>query len=218
MRILGIDEAGRGPCIGPMVMCGYLVEEGNVAELKKLGVKDSKLLSPQAREKMAPKLEKLAEDIILLKIPASKIDELRSVTNLNKLEIERMQELINVMEPDKAIIDAPEANTKKFREKILCKLKNKKLHLITENFADKNYPEVSAASVIAKVCRDNEIRKLQKVHGDFGSGYPSDPRTIKFLKDWTKENKHLPDFVRKSWLTIQWIVSENEQKKLDGFW
>src|SRR3972149_2021104 len=97
MRILGIDEAGRGPVIGPMVMCGYLVREEKVPKLKKLGVKDSKMLSRSKREELFPQLQKLAEDVIVLVIPAAEIDALRTVTNLNKLEIERMCHMVKLI-------------------------------------------------------------------------------------------------------------------------
>ena len=214
--ILGIDEAGRGPVIGPLVMCGYLVDKANVKELKNLGVKDSKLLSAKKRSSLFAKLMKLSDDLVVLKIPANQIDKERDISNLNKLEISRMQHIINLLEPDKVIIDAIESNTKKFYEKIICKI-DKKIKLVTENFADKRYLEVGAASIIAKVHRDDEIRKLHKKHGNFGTGYPSDPRTIKFLKDWIKKNKEFPSFVRKSWATAQCIKTEKEQVSLKVF-
>ncbi len=215
--VLGIDEAGRGPVIGPLVMCGYLVKEDRIGELRELGVKDSKLLTPKKRESLVPKLKKIAEDIIVLQLPSQEIDKLRTVTNLNKLEIERMRQMIEMLCPGKAVIDAPEANTKKFSEKILFKLKHKGFELITENFADKRYPEVGAASIIAKVHRDAEISKLHKEYGFFGSGYSSDPITIAFLKNWLQNNKDFPGIVRKSWITATSLKKEKEQSKIISF-
>lgn len=215
MKILGIDESGRGPCIGPLVMCGYLVDEKNLAKLEKIGVKDSKMLSSQKRESLLPKLKKIAEDYVLLKVSAEEIDELRTVTNMNKLEIERMQQLINTLAPDKVVLDALEANEKKFLRKVKGGIEVD-AEIIAENFADRNYLEVGAASIMAKVHRDEEIKKLQRTYGDFGSGYPSDERTINFLKDWIKK-KQLPGCVRKSWLTIQWLRAEAEQIKINEF-
>lgn len=216
MKILGIDEAGRGPCIGPLVMCGYLVDEKKIPQLKKIGVKDSKMLTEKKRTSLEKKLKKIADDFILFNIPANKIDNIRSVTNLNRMEIERMQEMINLLSPDRAVIDALEANTKKFYKKVSENLNNG-TELVVENFADKRYVVVGAASIMAKVCRDNEIKKLHKKHGFFGSGYPSDPDTINFLKDLIKKNKELPHFVRKSWLTIHYLRTEKEQSKLMKF-
>jgi len=215
MKILGIDEAGRGPVIGPLVMCGYLIDEAKIQKLKELGVKDSKSLSTKKRYILRPILESIADDYIILKIKACDIDKLRTRTNLNKIEIERMQQIINSLEPDKVIIDAIERNTKNFREKILAGI-NKDIEVIAENFADKKYHVVSAASIIAKVYRDEEILALRK-HGFNGSGYPSDPRTIEFLKKCLVEKNEFPDFVRKTWVTAQYIKEEREQSKLSRF-
>ena len=196
-------------------MCGYLVDKKNVPKLKKLGVRDSKLLTAKKRESLISGLKKICDDFILLKITAGEIDKIRTVTNLNKLEIERMQHMIKMFEPDKVIIDSLEVNTKRFSCKVCDGLKIKSL--VVENFADKNYLEVSAASILAKVHRDNEIKKLHKKHGFFGTGYPSDERTIRFLKNWIKRNKEFPDFVRKSWITAQFIKEEKEQSKIMDF-
>ena len=215
MNILGIDEAGRGPVIGPMVMCGYLVEEERVHELKALGVKDSKLLSPEKREELFPKIKAIARDMVVLSIPAKEIDRLRTETNLNKLEIERMRQMIMLLRPDVAKIDAPEANTVKFHGKVARGISNTKI--VAENFADKRHVEVGAASIIAKVHRDREISKLHGKYGFFGSGYASDDRTIRFLKDWLQNNNDFPDIVRKSWITAITMKSEREQKKLAQF-
>ncbi len=214
MKILGIDEAGRGCVIGPLVMCGYLIDESKLKELKKMGVKDSKLLTAKKRSEIKEKIEKIADDFILLKVSAREIDKLRNISNLNKVEIERMQHIINLLRPDKAIVDAIEANTKKFHQKLIARLNG--TEVIAENFADKKYPIVGAASILAKVHRDAEIEELNKRY-DFGSGYTSDPRTISFLKNWAKRNKDFPDFVRKSWITIQVIRREQQQRNMSDF-
>ncbi len=215
MRILGIDEAGRGCVIGPLVMCGYLVDSSNVEKLRKLGVKDSKMLSAAKRESMLKELMVIADDYVVLSVTAEEIDKMRTVSNLNKVEIRRMQQLINALEPDRVILDALESNEKRFLQKIKAGIKTD-AEIIAENFADKNYLEVGAASIVAKVHRDGEIKKLHKDHGDFGSGYSSDPKTITFLKECIKK-KQLPDFVRKSWMTVQWIREEAEQAKMSRF-
>jgi ribonuclease HII len=214
MKILGIDESGRGPVVGPMVMCGYLIDEKKLSLLRSTGVKDSKMLSVEQREAMEPELRALACDMILLKISAKEIDKNKSVSNLNKLEISKMQQMINLLNPDKVIIDSPERNTKRFKEKILNNIDNKKVHIIAENFADKNHQPVSAASVVAKVNRDAEIKKLHKKYGDFGTGYPHDEKTVKFLKDWIQKNKEFPDCVRNTWITAQEIVRNKQQRTL----
>ncbi len=195
-------------------MCGYMIDEKNMPKLRSTGVKDSKLLAKKKRESIEKEIKKIAEDFIVLSISAAEIDRMRTRTNLNRIEIERMQEIINALEPDKVTIDAPEADTEKFHSKVSQKVKNRNIEIVAENFADKNHIEVAAASVIAKVERDNKIKELHKKHGFFGSGYTSDERTVTFLKNWIENNKEFPGFVRKSWLTAQWIKSEKEQKSL----
>lgn len=217
MKILGIDEAGRGPVLGPLVMCGYLVDEKKVCKLKDCGVKDSKMLTQGSREKIFPKLKKICDDFVVLKVSAKQIDKLRTKSNLNKLEIEKMQHIINLFEPDKVVVDAIEANTGRFKSKLMTGIEDNGMEILAENFADRKYYEVGAASIFAKVNRDREIQRLQKKYGNFGSGYTSDERTIKFLKDWIKMNKEFPDIVRKSWITAIEIKNNKEQKKLKCF-
>lgn len=206
-----------GPVVGPLVMCGYLIDESKVEKLRDMGVKDSKMLTPKKRQKLVPKLKKLADDFILVKITPQEIDRLRDISNLNKIEITKMRQIINALKPDKVIIDAPEVNTVKFGKKITEGLRHNGFDLIAENFADKKYAEVGAASIIAKVHRDREIEKLHRKHGFFGSGYTSDERTIKFLKNWMKMNKEFPHFVRKSWITAVLIKEETQKKKVREF-
>ena len=213
MKILGIDEAGRGPVIGPMVMCGYLIDSDNLPRLKEIGVKDSKMMTAEKREAMVPALKKISDDYITLKIKADELD----ARNINKIEIEKMQHIINALNPDVAVIDAPEVNTTAFSKKIMAEVRIKTVKVISENYADKKYPEVGAASVIAKVERDKEIAKLHKQHGFFGSGYSHDETTIRFLKDWIKKNKEFPNFVRKSWATSQRLLEEKEQATIARF-
>src|SRR3989338_7731785 len=102
MKILGIDEACRGPVIGPLVMCGYLVDESKLNDLKKTGVKDSKMLSGGRREEICPALKLIASDYIILEKSAAEIDILRGVSNLNRMEISMMAEIINALRPGRA--------------------------------------------------------------------------------------------------------------------
>lgn len=224
-RILGIDEAGRGPVIGPLVICGFLLSEDKLETLVKWRVRDSKKISPRMRGFFYGRLKKLADDYAVIKLDAADIDRLRTETNLNRIEIKHMQAIINATKPDVAIIDAIEANTDRFRSAILAGLKKElqerekagKFELICENYADANYPIVGAASIIAKVIRDAEVRKLEEKYGSFGSGYPSDPRTMKFLKDWLEKHKEFPAFVRRSWMTAKAMKKDHAQKGLKIF-
>jgi len=213
MKILGIDEAGRGCCIGPLVMCGYLIDERRLDKIKAIGAKDSKQLSDSQRRVLLPKLEKLADDLLVLRAEPHEITHI----NLNKLEIDKMQNIINSFDADRVIVDAIEANTKKFSRKLMSGVDDKKIELIAENYADSKYPEVSAASIVAKVRRDQNIIKLHREYGFFGSGYPNDPYTINFLRNWIKKNSIFPPIVRKKWITVKNLMKEKEQTKVGGF-
>ena len=216
MLIAGLDEAGRGAVVGPMFICGVSIEENKIGKLKELGVKDSKLLSPWKRQELYPKIKKLVK-YHLIKITAQEIDMLRSVSNLNRLEARKFAEIIDKLNPNKVIVDAPEVNLRKYEGMIRKYLKNKEVELVVENYADKKYTIVGAASIIAKVNRDKSIKELeQKLGKKIGRGYSGDPITIKFLKELIREGK-LPEYIRKSWITTKEILSKKEQKNLVFF-
>ena len=67
---------------------------------------------------------------------------------------------------------------------------------------------MSAASILAKVTRDNVLINLRR-HHDLGSGYPSDSKTVNFVKKYYKINQNMPVFVRKSWKPVQKIMILN---------
>ena len=199
MKIIGIDEAGRGPVIGPLVVGGVAVEEEKLEKIVKLQLKDSKRLTPARRKVMARRINKIAE-CHTVHIQAMDIDNLRSKgINLNEIEKIAIKKVISSANPDFAYIDCLDINPQRFCDE-MENFRNS-LRVIAEHKADDTYPIVSAASIIAKVERDMEIDKLRKEYRDIGSGYPSDPKTIAFLKKYSYEN--LPDFVRKSWATVK---------------
>ncbi|EOD42740.1 RNase HII [Candidatus Nanobsidianus stetteri] len=211
--ILGIDEAGRGPIIGPMVIAGYCIEEEKIDLLRSLGVKDSKELTRKQREYIYNEIIKLTDKYKYIIIDPETIDYYVYRNKLNYLEFENMIKIIEEIKPDKVIIDSPLVNTKKVIEYIKNNLKIN-VEIIAENKADKKYPIVSAASIIAKVIRDREIDKIkEKINIDFGSGYPSDERTIEVLK---KDYDKIKDYVRESWMTIK-KIRKGEQKNILDF-
>jgi ribonuclease HII len=214
MLICGIDEAGRGPVIGPMVIAGFMIEESKLNELQKLEVKDSKKILPNKRKKIFDELIKLNAKYFIVEITPKEIDDaLESATiNLNWLEAINTAKVINKLKPKKAYIDCPSNNSEKYKKYLLNLLDDKNIELIVEHKADDKYLVAGAASILAKVTRDNEIEKLRKIHGDFGSGYPSDPKTIEFIK----ENYNLPIF-RKTWDTWKKATLKKTQKTLNSF-
>ncbi len=219
MRILGIDEAGKGCIIGPLVICGYMIDDKKAGKLREWNVRDSKLVSPRRRGFLYGKLKELADDFVVLKISAEEIDRNRTVSNLNKLWYRRVAEIMNLLAPGHVFIDALEADVKKCAEKLRKHLgeKMKKVEMTCESAADARYPVVGAASIIAKVVRDAEVGKLREQFGDFGSGYTSDPRTIIFLKNWIEKNKQFPAFVRHSWVTAHELRKNKIQSRLNDF-
>ncbi|MFP3167215.1 MAG: ribonuclease HII [Candidatus Nanopusillus sp.] len=210
--ILGIDEAGRGPVIGPMVIAGYCIEEEKIELLKSLGVRDSKELTRKQREDIYNEIIKLTDKYKYIIIDPKTIDYYVYRNRLNYLEFENMIKIIEEIKPDKVIIDSPMVNTKKVIEYIKNNLKIN-VEIVAENKADKKYPVVSAASIIAKVIRDREIDKIkEKINIDFGSGYPSDEKTIEVLK---KDYDKIKGYVRESWMTIKRIRKEDQKNILD---
>lgn len=212
MLICGIDEARRGPVIGPMVMCGVLVSEEDSQKLKFLGVKDSKLLTPKKREELFPKIKKIIKAYEAVIIQPEEIDEaVRSQElNLNRLEAVKTAVILNKLRPDKAIIDCPSTNIKSYLSYLRIYLHKKDLEIRAEHNAER-YPVVAAASIIAKVTGDSELKKIQsKIKENIGSGYPSDPATKEFL---SRHYKRYPHIFRKTWETYK-RVSEPKQKTL----
>lgn len=153
MKICGVDEAGRGPVIGPLVICAYCIDEKELPELLKLKVKDSKLLTPKQRASLYSKLKKLSKDFKLAVIPAQEIDSRNAVgTNLNQLEALKIAELLDELRPDVVYVDSPTSpKAEKFAGMIFEKSVHKNIKIIAEHKADVKYPVVSAASILAKV-------------------------------------------------------------------
>lgn len=212
--VCGIDEAGRGPLIGPMVMAGVLFDEAVLPKLTQLGVKDSKLVPPEKRAALYEKIISLSSAHKLVIIPPSEIDAAVESINLNNLEANTCASIINQLGGSRVIVDCPSPNIAAYRSLILSMLSNKDIDAVVEHKADANHVACSAASILAKVTRDGEVEKLHRKIGDFGSGYLSDPKTIAFF------NEHFgkfPGAFRKSWAPYREKVASRMQKKLGEF-
>jgi len=217
--ISGADEAGRGPCIGPLVVAGVKVEDNS--KLVKNRIRDSKKLTPRRREYLAKKIKKLAIDYEILIIPARDIDDMRKVMTLNEIEVNAFTKVIKKLKPEVCYVDSADVDEERFRRNILNNLSFKPT-IISKHKADDMYPVVGAASILAKIRRDEEIRniafKLEKRIGlPMGSGYPADPITIRFLRAWIKKYDTFPSDVRYSWKTIKRLLSDKKTKSLDDF-
>ena len=202
MLVAGVDDAGRGAVIGPLVIAGVLVKEEDLPRLKELGVKDSKLLSPHRRDVLAPEIRKIVLKCAVLKLQPEEIDVVvksgRKLHKLNWLEAQTMAKVIEALKPDRVYVDASDVLEERFKQHIL-ECMSFRVDIVSEHKADRNYVAVSAASIIAKVERDREVAELARVYGDFGSGYPSDQRTMSFLKQLVERAGAYPEFIRKSW-------------------
>lgn len=217
--ICGTDEAGRGPCFGPLVVAGILVE--NDSELVRIGVCDSKQLTPRRREQLAPMIQKIASKYEIIVLPAADIDDLRKTMTLNDLEVFVYSKIIEKLKPDVCYVDAVDVKEERFGRDILSHLSYKP-QMISEHKADVNYPIVGAASILAKVTRDEHVRRIAqelepKLNLPLGSGYPADPVTKKFLQTWVSRFGSLPPHVRTSWETCQKLIKNQNTKRLDDF-
>jgi ribonuclease HII len=219
LLVAGIDEAGRGCVIGPLVVAGVAVKEENLQALAALGVKDSKLLTAKKRETLYPGIVRLSEKHVILKVTPQEIDRAvesqRKLHKLNRLEAETMAQIVTALEPDVAYVDAADVLEKRFGKHIL-EASVFKTRIVSEHKADRTYPVVSAASIIAKVERDSAVAALRGEFGDFGTGYLTDPRTTQFLNQWLKTHEEYPDCIRKSWKPAKQAKSlqGTEQKTL----
>jgi len=217
MLLTGVDDAGRGAVIGPLVIAGILLDENDLRELEALKVKDSKLLSPLRREWFAEEIEKIALKYHVVEFSPEEIDRVviqgRKYHRLNRLEAYGMAEVILNLKPDIAFVDASDVVASRFREHILERLPFK-VDVVSEHKADRNYPIVSGASILAKVRRDAEVAELRNEYGDIGSGYTSDHRTKNFLERWMREHGSYPECVRKSWETAKRIKAKYCQTRI----
>ncbi len=214
MIVAGVEEAGRGPVIGPMVMAICAIEEKDLDKISPL-VKDSKLLSRKQREDLFEHIKEVCEHKIIVLSPGEIDDALNDQgMNLNKLEGKTSAVLINSVKADKVILDSPSNNINAYRDYVKSMVDDKAVEVVAEHKADLNYKIVAAASILAKVTRDWEVDKLKKIAGeDFGSGYPSDPLTKAFIeKNWDKHS-----FFRKTWSTYKKIAERDKQKGLRDF-
>ena len=212
--IVGVDEAGRGPVIGPLVVAGVAVESD--VELRHMNVRDSKKLSPERREALAPEIEKVSTYEVVV-IPAERIDAMRSEMSLNDFEAKLFAEVIDKLRPETAYVDAADVDEIEFKRCVRKELAFD-VEIVSQHNADELFPVVSAASILAKVCRDRQMRTIEDEIGmHIGSGYASDADTIAFLETWIRTHGSLPPHTRASWDTARRLLAESRNHKLDDF-
>jgi len=200
---VGVDEAGRGCVIGPLFVAAAAFTEEALNHLREAGVKDSKKLARRRREGLEPLVRQLAAAVVVERVDPSTIDS----RNLNEAELDavstalrrlasRLRELKAVVERVSIDLFGREEELRRVVEEAFPGVEARLLH-----DADASLIECSAASIIAKVERDRFIDQLKQAYGDFGSGYPSDPRTRRWLMQVSSLSEP-PPCVRRSWRTL----------------
>lgn len=216
--VLGVDEAGRGPIIGPMYVCGVVVDEKAVNRLKLIGVTDSKQLDRNRREKLFKVIVNLAKHILAVEVPPQLID----AVNLNVLERDTIAIIVaralNVWREKltTVYVDAVGVSSR-----LVSAIRKTGFRgtIVVEPKADSKYVVVGAASIIAKVLRDRAIEELRKLYGVEGSGYPTDQRTLNWIKRaYTISPFNPPPFVRRTWgilrrIAPNWYVEKKTSEK-----
>jgi len=238
--IIGVDEAGRGPALGPLVVAGLATPDQESLSL--IGVRDSKQLSAVKREELFLLLTG-RYPYFILEVPAGSIDAARAFMTMNRLEVLCFSSIIasmvsgrNISHPElkvkvrsshggipvsigDLILDAADVNEVRFGVDILRELTSmigaRDVEVVSRHKADRDHPVVGAASILAKVTRDRRIEEIRRSIGeDIGSGYPSDPRTREFLERWVGRKGTLPDFARSSWDTCSRLMKKSGQRTL----
>ncbi|MGC8688104.1 MAG: ribonuclease HII [Candidatus Micrarchaeia archaeon] len=227
----GGDEAGRGAVLGPLVISVVAIKKEHEKKLSEIGVRDSKMLSSKKRYELYDKIKEVALEALTDSIYPNEINNaMKNSISLNELEAVHFARLFDKIKRDTSILylDSPDVIAQKFGMRISIystkptrvigiKVSREKgvkyTKIISEHKADSKYPVVSAASIIAKVTRDNEIKRLKdELNMDIGSGYPSDQTTIEAIKNNLK-NEELLKHIRDRWSTIQGI----RQTKITNF-
>ncbi|EHP70663.1 MAG: ribonuclease HII [Metallosphaera yellowstonensis] len=194
---LGIDEAGRGCLIGPMVVAGVVLSEKGMGRLRAVGVKDSKKLTRKRREELFHLILEESEAVAIAKALPDEID----TNNLNELTYRKVLEVMRALSAfpiDTVTVDRVGKEVEVIEEIYRLGLRPNVVY-----HADENFLEASAASIVAKVVRDRIVLELREQYGDFGSGYPSDPKTRKWVERLAKEGKPPPTIIRRTWKLLQ---------------
>ena len=203
----GVDEAGRGSIVGSLVIAGISIRKSKVTILKEMGVKDSKLLTPKARARLFDRIIKVADAVCIRKINPIEVDESVMLKGLNKLEAKVMAIVINNISAKEVYVDCCDINPQRYKgyleQHLTCAPEIHSMH-----HADAINIVVSAASIIAKITRDQEIQRIRTKYRNIGSGYPSDERTMKFISRWVNQNGSAPEFARKSWKPLRLMLEQ----------
>lgn len=214
MMYCGVDEAGRGPMVGPLVVGA--VWSSDPESLRRIGARDSKQLSPSKRAVLFREIEETADHWTVVTVPAARLDEMMAVKNLNEIETDLFAEASRSYPCDELQVDCPEVNTQRFGLRLSQMIGG--IPVDARNKADVLFPCVSAASIMAKVTRDRMIEEIERELGtDVGSGYPSDPVTRAYVEDWINKHHSVPPYTRGSWKPVKDLLMKRSVRTLDDW-
>ncbi len=198
--------------MGPLVVAAVAIPDD--APLREIGVKDSKKLPPTKRIELSLRIREMARVEVRV-VHAEEIDAREN--SLNELEAELFAELLDRIAPTDAFLDACDTNEARFARTVGSKLRCHP-RLVAKHKADDIYPVVSAASIIAKTVRDEEMERICSSLGIVGmSGYCGDKRTNDFVEGYLKEHGSLPPHTRRSWKNIRKLSSDSKVSKLSDW-
>jgi ribonuclease HII len=210
---VGVDEAGKGPVLGPMVAAAVRAPPGALPA----GVDDSKRLAAARREELATALR--ADDRVAVGVATVGVDRIDDpATDMNGLTVAAQAAAVSAVATagDVVFADAGDVDAARFGRRV-AEAVDAPVEMVAEHGADAARPSVAAASVIAKVERDRRVAALTDEYGDVGSGYPSDPTTRAFLRAYVRDHGALPDCARRCWSTCDDLLAAAEQSALSEF-
>ena len=211
--ICGVDEAGKGAVLGPLVVAGVACTSSDI--LEGLGIRDSKLLSPNRREALYPEILSRCR-VHTLQLSPDRIDLLRSTRTMNDICAASHAEVISVLSPEIAYVDACDVNPVRYGWAVEALL-SRSCQVVAEHHAEAAHLPVAAASIVAKVERDYAVKVLEEEYGTVGTGYPSDPVTLSFLDAYIAVHRRPPACSRSSWKTVAFLMNKLHQSTLSKF-
>lgn len=212
--LLGIDEAGRGAWVGPLVVGAFALERSRLDELRAAGVRDSKLLSPKQRERIYARIGEIGSPRSI-EIGPAEIDRHVALRKLNDLEANAFGRLARDLPGAVTYVDACDVDERRFGRKVAAAA-GAGARIVSHHRADRDHPLVGAASIVAKVRRDRAIARLSEELGeDLGSGYPSDPTTVEFVRRRVPSGARPPPWLRASWSTTARVIGPLSARSLE---
>ncbi len=215
-RVLGLDEAGRGSVLGPLVVGGFCCAEADLPAVVATGARDSKRLTAVRRAEVYARLSAVGERRSIALAPRT-IDRYVRDGRLNELELAAFALLVRATRPDTVFVDACDPNAERFGRRLSAAAATG-ARVVSRHKADRDLPVVGAASIVAKVRRDAALASLRdSVAEELGSGYPSDPTTRACVERHAQDGGKIPAWMRRSWATVQRVKRARPARTLDAY-